>query len=344
MLTMCRYVGRTRTFFCRRIRVPLCITSLLKHIPFHIPFLYTLMYIFMFSISFPLSAGSYAVFGSSSCTSCLAGYYATSGSSSCTACPANTYLADTGGTSLSSCVACTAPTSSLSGSSQCYDIPPTPAPTFATIAPTLAPSSVPTQAPTFPTGGQTQAEAIIYISQIVIGITASGASTVSFQNAFIVAVTSIFSVPVTAISGYTVLSLSRRKLLTSGVTVSYRLSISNANPNIIATKLSLATSAVQAQLVTTYPSLVLVDPTITLPTAAPTAAPTPAPTTVAPVTLTPASLSVATLVPTAGATANAAAASVTVQCVQVFRQALFFDFCKNATTNFDWLIFFPLLF
>ena len=261
-------------------------------------------------------AGSSAVSGSSTCASCASGYYATSGSARCTGCPANTYLADIGGASLSSCVACTAPATSLSGSSQCYAIPPTPAPTFATIAPSLAPSAVPTQAPSFPTGGQTQAVAVIYVTQIVIGITVTGASTVSFQNAFIVAVTSVFAVPVTAISGYAVASLRRRSLLASGVTVSYTLTLYNANPNIIATKLSTATSAVQTQLDVTYPSLVLVDPTITLPTAAPVFAPTPTPTIVAPTTAAPVSLLASTLVPTPAATVNAAG-PVVVKCVQV---------------------------
>ena len=229
------------------------------------------------------SAGSYAVSGSSSCTSCSSGYYATSGSSSSTACPANTYLAGTGGTSFSSCVACTAPATSLSGSSQCYVIPPTPAPTFATIAPSLAPSAVPTQVPSFPTGGQTQTVVVIYVTQTINGITASGANTVSFQNAFAIAVTNVFSVPVTSISGYSVLSLSRRTLLSSGVTVSYTLTVHNANPYTIAAQLSTATSYVQAQLVNTYPSLVLVGPTITLATVSPSSTPTIAPTTAAPI-------------------------------------------------------------
>ena len=176
---------------------------------------------------------------------------------------------------MSSCVACTAPATSLSGSSQCYILPPTPAPTSETLAPTSAPTSIPTAAPSFPTGGQTQPIAVIYVTQIIAGITASGANTVSFQNAFIVAVTNIFSLPVSAISGYTVLSLRRRTLLASGVTISYTLTASNTNPNTVASKLVASTSTVETQLSTTYPGLVLVTPAVTVatPTMAPTVAP-----------------------------------------------------------------------
>ena len=124
------------------------------------------------------SAGTYATSGSATCTSCVSGYYATASSSSCLACPVNTYLASPGGTSVSSCVACTAPAISLSGSSQCYSIPPTPAPTFATIAPTWVPSVEPSQEPTFPTGGQVQAVAVLYVKQTITGITETGAKTV----------------------------------------------------------------------------------------------------------------------------------------------------------------------
>ena len=88
----------------------------------------------------------------------------------------------------------------------------------------------------------------------------------SFQNAFFAAVANVFSVPVTAISSYTVTSLSRRSLLASGVAVSYTLTVNNANPNTVASQLSSSTTSVQTQLATNYAGVVLVNPAVSLTT------------------------------------------------------------------------------
>ena len=171
-------------------------------------------------------------------------------------------------------MACTPPATSLTGSSQCYVIPPTPAPTFLTIAPTWVPSLEPTQEPTFPTGGQVQPVAVVYVKQSITGITVTGAGTVSFQNSFFAAVAKIFSVPVSAISSYTVMSLSRRALLAAGVSISYTLTVNNANPNTIASQLTTSTSTVQSALATDGYPVILVNPAVSLTTNTPTMVPT----------------------------------------------------------------------